>query len=446
MNTKPQVSLITLLLLAISCTPAEIPPAAENGDPAIAFVGVNLVPMDTERVVANQTVVTRDGRIVAVGPVESTDVPGNALRVEGNGMYLMPGMAEMHGHIPEPNEPQQFTEDVLFLYVANGATTVRGMQGAEGQLDLRRRVNAGELVGPNLYLSGSSFNGDDVLTPEAAIEKVRVQKAEGWHLLKVQSGLSLATYDGMVETAHAESMRFGGHVPVDVGLIHAIEAGQETFDHMDGYVEYVADDAGNLDETRLAEVVTRTREAEAWAVPTMAVREVLRGALSVETVRAYPEAQYMPPELIEQWIARVESIFANPDFDPDAPRQLISNRMRVLSSLHQGGVGILLGTDAPQVFSVPGFSIHREMERMVAAGMTPYEVIASGTRNVGEYFQNEDDFGTIEVGKRADLILVEANPLEDVGNIARRAGVMVRGRWLPEADIQERLERIAASY
>ena len=203
---------------------------------------------------ANQTVVTRDGSIVAMGPVEITDVPANALRVAGSGMYLMPGLAEMHGHIPDPEEPQQLTEDVLFLYVANGITTVRGMQGAEGQLDLRRRVNTGELVGPNLYLAGSSFNGDDVLTPEAAIEKVHVQKAEGWHLLKVQSGLSLATYDGMVETAHAESMRFGGHVPADVGLIHAIEAGQETFDHMDGYVEYVADGAGNLDEARLAEV------------------------------------------------------------------------------------------------------------------------------------------------------------------------------------------------
>ena len=142
----------------------------------------------------------------------------------------------------------------------------------------------------------------------------------------------------------------------------------------------------------------------------------------------------------------MESNFANSDFDPAAVRQLIANRMRVLASLHEGGVGVLLGTDAPQVFSVPGFSIHREMERMVAAGMTPYEVIASGTQNVGEYFQDEDHFGTIEVGTRADLILVEANPLDDVSHIARRAGVMVRGQWLSEADIQERLARIAASY
>ncbi len=446
MSTRLHASLIALLVLSVSCTPAETPPAADGGDPGVAFIEVNLVPMDTERVVANQTVVTRDGRIAVVGPAESIEVPANALRVDGDGMYLMPGLAEMHGHIPEPDEPQQFIEDVLFLYVANGVTIVRGMQGAEGQLELRRRVDAGELVGPNLYLAGSSFNGDDVTTPEAAIEKVRAQKEEGWHLLKVQSGLSLATYDGMAETAHAENMRFGGHVPADVGLIHAIEAGQETFDHLDGYVEYVADEEGNLDEARLAEVVTRTREAGARVVPTMAIREVLRGALPVESVRAYPEAQYMPPELVEQWITRVNSIFENPDFDPDTPRQLISNRMQMLSSLHAGGVGVLLGTDAPQVFSVPGFSVHREMDRMVAAGMTPYEVIASGTRSVGEYFSNEDDFGTIEVGNRADLILVEANPLDDVSNIARRAGVMVRGRWLPEAEIQQRLAEIAASY
>ena len=446
MNVKFHVFLTALLVLAVSCAPVETPPAAESGDSTVAFVGVNLVPMDTERVVANQTVVTREGRIIDVGPSEATRVPADAFTVEGNGMYLMPGLAEMHGHIPDPDQPDQFTEDVLFLYVANGVTTVRGMQGAEGQLDLSRRVNGGELIGPNLYLAGSSFNGNDVVTPEAAIEKVRAQKEAGWHLLKVQSGLNLATYDGMAETAHAEGMRFGGHVPADVGLIHAIDAGQETFDHMDGYVAYVADGAGNLDEARLAEVVTRTREAAAWIVPTMALREVLRGALPLEILRAYPEAQYMPPEMVDQWIARVDSIYENPNFDSSAAQRLIANRMRMLSSLHEGGVGILLGTDAPQVFSVPGFSIHREMDRMVAAGMTPYEVIASGTRSVGEYFEDEDQFGTIEVGARADLILVEANPLEDVSHIARRRGVMVRGRWLPEADIQERLARIAASY
>jgi imidazolonepropionase-like amidohydrolase len=127
-------------------------------------------------------------------------------------------------------------------------------------------------------------------------------------------------------------------------------------------------------------------------------------------------------------------------------RNIIDNRMRLLRALSDGGVKILLGSDAPQRFSVPGFSLHREMRRMADAGMQPYDIIKSGSYNVGEYFKDLDDFGTVEPGQRADLILVEANPLDDVVHIARRAGVMVRGQWLPEAEIQSRLEKIAASH
>ena len=445
MRFRLNLAVAVFLPIVIACAPAEVPVVSDT-DPGVAFVGVNLVPMDSERVVADQTVLVRDGRIAVVGPLAETQVPANAVRVEGQGRYLMPGLAEMHGHIPAPNQPRQLTEDVLFLYVANGVTTVRGMQGAAGQLDLRDEVNRGEIVGPNLYLAGPSFNGNAVSTPEEAIERVRAQKAEGWHLLKVQGGLSMDTYDAMAETAREEGIRFGGHVPADVGIVHAISEGQETFDHLDGYEAYLADDNGILDEGLLDEIVTQTRDAGAWAVPTMALWEVLRGTVDPETVRNYSEARYMPPETVDQWTRRVESARSVPASDRAAAEQLIANRMQILKALHDGGVGILLGTDAPQVFSVPGFSIHREMERMVAAGMTPYQVIVTGTRNVGEYFQNEDDFGTIEVGKRADFILVDQNPLEDVDNIAGRAGVMVMGRWYPEVEIQERLTRIAASY
>jgi imidazolonepropionase-like amidohydrolase len=439
------------LALALAIFPAlALPARAQQPAPAAgttAFVNVSVVPMDRERVLQNQTVVVRDGRIVAVGPADRTAVPSGATRVEGRGKYLLPGLAEMHGHVPPPQAPAAFTEDVLFLYVANGITTVRGMLGAPGQLELRERAKRGELVSPNLYLAGPSFNGNSVSSPAQAEQMVRQQKKEGWDLLKVHPGLTRGEYDAMARTARAEKIRFGGHVPEEVGLSHAIEMGQETFDHLDGYLEELeADQGAPLDSAALAALVRKTRAANGWVVPTSALWETLVGAVSLDSLRGFPELRYMPPNMVQNWVAAHEKRLADPQYDSAAARRLARNRVELLRALHQGGVRILMGTDAPQQFSVPGFSLHREMRKMTESGMSPYEVLVTGTRNVGAYFAASDKFGTVAPGQRADLLLVDGNPLEKLDNLARRSGVMVRGRWLSEADIQARLSKIAEGH
>ena len=442
-------ALLGLFLATSACAAPATPEdaATPQEDEVVAFVNVTVIPMDGERTLEGQTVVVRGERIVAVGPADSVEVPDDALTIDGSGKYLMPGLAEMHGHVPPPNRPAQETENVLFLYVANGITTVRGMLGADGQLDLRERANTGQVVSPTLYLAGPSFNGSSVNSPEEAVAKVRRQKAEGWNLLKIHPGLTMEEYDAMARTANEEGIRFGGHVPADVGLMHAIEMGQETFDHIDGYVEYLATvNEEAVDEEALAEAVRRTKEAGAWIVPTMALWETLYGTLSMDELRSYPELKYMPPATVEQWITNVERRQNSSQFDLEASRRVIAARMKVLEALSDGGALILMGTDAPQLFSVPGFSLHRELERMVDAGMSPYDILKSGSTNVGEYFANEDDFGTIEVGKRADLLLVNDNPLDDVAHLQALSGVMVRGRWLSQEAINERLAKIADSY
>jgi imidazolonepropionase-like amidohydrolase len=411
-----------------------------------AFVNVNVIPMDRERVIENQTVIVRDGRIAEIGPANKIKAPDGAMRIDGAGKYLMPGLAEMHGHIPPPSAPKAYTEAVLFLYVANGITTVRGMLGAPNQLELRDRANRGEIVSPTLYLAGPSFNGNSVNSPEQAVSMVRQQKQEGWDLLKVHPGLTRDEYDAMAKTAKEVGIRFAGHIPADVGIVHALEMGQETIDHVDGYIEYLNGDAGPVDEAKLADVVRRTKAAGAWIVPTMALWETLIGYTDLNTLTAMPELKYAPPQQVEQWKTAARNRVNQPNFDRRKAELVATNRMRILKALHEGGARILLGTDAPQQFSVPGFSIHRETALMVKCGFTPYQIIHSGTKNVGDYFKGKDNFGTIEVGKRADLILVEGNPLKDVANIAKRAGVMTRGRWLPESEIRKRLDAIAASW
>jgi imidazolonepropionase-like amidohydrolase len=334
----------------------------------------------------------------------------------------------------------------LFLYLANGITTVRGMLGAEGQLALRERANRGDLLSPTLYLAGPSFRGQTVSSPAQAAQMVREQVAEGWNLLKIHPGLTRAEYDSMALTAADEGIRFGGHVPSDVGIEHAIEMGQETFDHIDGYTVALDAEAGPVDEAALAELVRKTREAGAWIVPTMALWEAIYGTLPIDEMRDYPELEYVPLAMVRQWESYIRGGTSGPDYDPVAAQNVIDNRMRILRALHEGGVRILMGTDAPQAFSVPGFSLHREFPRMAEAGMSPYDILESGTAHVGTYFENEDSFGTVAEGMRADLLLLDADPLEDAANLERIAGVMVRGRWVPRAELDERLEAIRAEH
>ena len=411
----------------------------------VAFENVSVVPMTKDAVLANHTVIVTGDRITAVGPAKTTRVPEGATRVNGQGKFLMPGLAEMHGHIPPPTQPKELIDNVLFLYVAAGVTTVRGMQGAPGQLDLREAAKRGEIVAPNLYLAGPQFSGNAVKSVEDAATRVRQQKSAGWDLLKVQEGLALDVYDSMARTAKEVGIRFGGHVPDTVDVIHALDVGQETFDHIDGYIEHLDGRAKVVDDKALQNLVQRTRKAGAWIVPTMLVWETLQGPVTLESRTSFSELQYLPAAQIAQWTKALETRLKNPQFNAAQAKLHIDNRNKILKALQAGGVRILLGSDAPQQFNVPGFSIHREMKSMADAGIGTYAIVKSGTADVGEYFKAQDSFGTVATGQRADLILVDANPLQNLANMEKRSGVMIRGRWLPAAEIDARLAKIAAA-
>jgi imidazolonepropionase-like amidohydrolase len=437
MSPHPWARAIAAIVLIASARPGAQAPKS------VAFTNVSTLPMTGNQVVPNQTVIVTGDRITAVGPSKTTTVPNGATVVDGQGKFLMPGLGEMHGHIPPPTQPRELIDNVLFLYVAAGVTTVRGMQGAPGQLDLREAAKRGDIIAPNLYLAGPQFGGNTVKSPEDAVARVRQQKSEGWDLLKVQEGLSPAAYDAMAKTAKDVGIRFGGHVPNEVGVLRAIEAGQDTFDHIDGFIEQLDGRAKVVDEKAVQDLAQRTRKAGAWIVPTMVVWETLQGPVTLESRTAWPELRYLPAAQIDQWTKGLGTRLKDPQYNAEQARLHIDNRMRILKALHEGGVGLLLGSDAPQQFNVPGFSLHREMQRMADAGISAYEVVKSGTANVGVYFKDQDRFGTIAAGQRADLILVDANPLQNLANLEKRSGVMVRGRWLPSSEIEARLAKIA---
>jgi imidazolonepropionase-like amidohydrolase len=429
-----------------------VPLAAQQ---AVAFTNVTVIPMDRERTLADQTVIVRDGRIATIGPSSSTQVPNGVRAVDARGKFLMPGLAEMHAHVPGGNAPDEYMQRVLTLYLVNGLTTIRSMLGHPRHLELRAKAEKHEVFSPTVYTTGPSFNGQTAQTVEAGVRMVNEQKQAGYDLLKIHPGIPRVVYDSIAATAHRVGIPFAGHVPADVGVVRALEARQATIDHVDGYIEaLVADDkranAGQsvwfginlvpmLDMSKLPGLVRQTVAARAWIVPTETIMESQCGSTTPAQMAAWPEFKYWPKNQVEQWTNAYNNLRTQASVTPQSCERFIAVRRQIMKALLDGGVKFLLGSDAPQVWNVPGFSTHREAEQMVAAGFTPYQVLESGTRNVAEYFGAANEFGTVAQGKRADLLLLDANPLQNIENTTRIAGVMIRGYWHDRADLDQKL-------
>lgn len=417
------------------------------------FVNVNVVPMTSEIAIPQQTVVTVDGRIAQIDHVDSVPVPKGSTVVDGTDRYLMPGLAEMHAHVTG-TDPRQ-VDRMSTLFVANGITTIRGMLGRPSHLRLRDQFESGEVFGPRLVTSGPSLNGRSVSGATDAARQVREQKAAGYDFIKVHPGLSRDEFVALANTANEIGIPYAGHVPVAAGVREALRSNMATIDHLDGYFAALlpASSGGSggfgglfgvmladeLDVDEIPRIVAATLDAGTWNVPTEVLIEQLIDDTPVVELKRRPEARYVSAETVRGWVATKEAQLSDRTFDPETAALAIELRRRLIYELHKAGAGLLLGSDAPQTFNVPGFSTHRELDALVAAGLTPFEALRTGTVAVAKFLDSNG--GIIAEGKDADMILLDANPLEDIRNAARIHGVMLRGRWLPAIELHSRLER-----
>ncbi len=407
---------------------------AEN----IYIKNVTVLTMDADRTHQNVTVAVSGDRIVYIGPKDGAPLFEYTDHViDGTGKFLMPGLAEMHGHLPSSDWSRERQERILFLYLAGGVTTVRGMLGDPIQFDLRNQIKAGQMDGPTLYLAAPSMNGNSVSSPADGRAKIKRYAAQGWDLQKIHPGLTRAEYDAIADEANKLNFPFGGHVPADVGLEHAVEVGQISLDHMDGYLEMAGGDKREMTEEDFTKMVALTKASGTWVVPTQELFNVLIGGGDVTAMTARPENRYLTPDALASYQRRAANSNAN------ANPLAVKNRNRLLKALADADVNLALGSDAPQLFSVPGFSIWREIESMRDAGLTAAQILKSGTSAPGRYFADKDKFGTITEGARADLILLSEDPRDDVTALFQQVGVMAAGRWHSRAGIDARLDQIA---
>ena len=440
-----------------------------------AFVGVNVIPMDRERLLANQTVVVRNGKIVDIGEATKVKVPQDALRIDGRGKFLIPGLVDMHTHLmSDDNFPDELAPDELRVMVANGVTTCRFMIGTPEQLVLRTRSAKGEIIAPTIYsasphLTGKKQGNDFVVTnPEEARDAVRKSKAAGYDFIKITTFLPSLLYETAVDEAAKQNIRVVGHADSRFVTVPRAWKARQQIEHLDGYLEMLLrDDApikgsvsdiyiynpknwdsfDYIDETKIAWAAKMTVASNPYVNPTQHFMKNTFGLpRSEDSIRAQPDFKFYPSKVQQQWLDFYKNNKMLQQVSLEKRARWIELRNKLIKAIHDEGGKIMAGSDTPEFLFLYGFSMHRELKALADAGLSNYAALAAGTRNPHEYLGSIKRSGTIEKGKNADLILLDANPLYDIANTEKRSGVMLKGKYYSQAEMNGWLDEIASRF
>ena len=413
----------------------------------------------------HQTVIVRDGKIEAIQLSIhgfAGKLPGT--HVDGSGKFLIPGLWDMHVHMVFGDWFPRGKEITLPLFIANGITGVRDMGGElEVLQQWRKEITTGTVIGPRIVMSGPMLDGPQprfpssiaIKTPEDGRRAVDDLNRRGADFIKLQSLIPRQAVFAIAEEAKKQGLSFVGHVPDSVRASEASNAGQKSFEHLIGIFEGsspLEDEfikgakaekqfLASYDPKRAAALFALLAKNQTWQCPTLVWER--GGNLIDQTDFAHDaRAKYVPAFWKDvTWKRFTEEI--EKDFNTDdlpTREHFVEKELQVVNAMHRAGIRFLAGTDTPPgVYIFPGFSLHEELQRFVAAGFTPMEALQAATLNPAKFFAMEDLLGTIETGKFADLVMLDANPLEDIGNTQKIRAVFVNGRYLPRVELDRML-------
>ncbi len=451
-------------------------------DPRLfAITNVTVIPMDTERVIANQTVIINKEKITAIGSADQILIPKNAQLINGMGKYLIPGLFDMHIHI------EKGRENSLVLYLANGVTTVRNMHGSPWHLELRERLANKEVLGPRFFTtSPTTFIVRLENTPEAAEKFVTDQKNAGYDAIKMYGtrpdyAMSPETYHRFMETAKKLRIRVVGHTPRELPFQTVLDEGQASVDHAEE-IYYVfppiIEKMGRIAAFQFGKLTLEEYRKLSPEFPDL-TREILPlikklaqdvkrsgividpGLVTYETIVRQIGSEF--PTMVEdsrmRYVYPLQRLYAGPGFNSYQGRwsdrlnemralqsYLLELQKLMVSEFYKAGVPMMAGTDATLPFVVEGFSLHDELQELVDAGFTPYDALRSATVTPAKFLEIGDTVGTVAVGKNADLVLLDANPMTDIKNTRKISGVLAGGNWFSKTAIDQSLENLASSY
>jgi imidazolonepropionase-like amidohydrolase len=424
-----------------------------------AITGASVVPMTRDTVLRDMTIVVRDGRIQALGPTRTTQVPAGARRIDGRGRFVLPGLADMHTHLfADGPVPDSAGAAELEVILANGVTVIRLMIGTPEHLALRKEIEAGRVMGPRLWIASPQLTGGEtenamvVRSPEEARAAVSRAAEAGYDFIKLTLDLSPEVYDAIVREAAGRRIPVVGHVDPRVGVARALAAGQH-IEHLDNYMESVLADSApsrvsvsdmglfraknwetldHVDDRKIAQIAGATARSGTFTSATLSIFKLAFGIGETdEAIQSRPDWQHMPAAWRRGYMNARQRFWSNP---PTAARRAryVEVRNKLVKAIADSGGRIMAGSDSPEWLHVYGFALHRELEALVGAGLTPFQALQAATVHPAA-FLGDKEWGTLEPGKRADLVLLGANPLQDIRNTTRIEAVMRNGRWLDRA-------------
>ena len=435
---------LALFAITIACTAAAAPTAT-------AFVHVNVVPMDRERVLLDQTVIVEGALIKAVG--HDLPVPANAQVIDGTGKYLSPGLSDMHTHSESREE--------MKVYLANGVTSLLNLGGASSDFVDQRvpLLNRAERAGPHVYVAlridGTPQYGQLVVrTPAEGRAVVRLARSNGYQFIKVYNNLSAKTYAAVADEARRQGLGIAGHYVRALTLADELKPGHVLVAHLEElmYGLFRPGDADPLappSAAVIAKAADILKASRAFVVADLGTFQTIAAQWGRPAVASAmfnrPEARYVPPGWRLDW-QRGDYTQKSGSLERRAAFEA-----RLAKGLSDAKIPLLAGTDAPTIPGIyPGFSLHDDLDSLVAAGLTRFEALSTATRTAGEYIRasikGAEPFGEVKEGYRADMILSDRNPLDDLRTLRQPRGVMAGGRYYPAGELGSMLGSVASDY
>lgn len=422
--------------------------------PVLAITHVTVIPMTKEnKVIEDATIVIADNRIASINGA----IPASAVIIEGRGKWLIPGLIDMHVHgladgdfsnrYPTKGATLLFnTQDLMTPYVANGVTAIFELSARAEHLAQRNEILRGSVIGPRMALAalidGGTAAGRVANTPEDGRQTVRLAKNDGYDFIKVYSQLNVETFKAIVDEAAKQGMKVIGHIPN--AFQGRLEEAFVPNYAMVAHAEEFAKNTKDFSEGDVARFAKLSKENGTWLTPTLTVIErTLDQARSLDSIRMLEGFPYVHPLIQDKWLTANVANQSSTSQSIHRLEKIADFNTRLVRAFKQAGVPMVAGTDAGSAGVVWGFSLHDELELLVQAGLTPEEALTSATRLPATWLGIDSMIGTVETGKRADLLLLEANPLQDIHNARKIAGVFFDGRWIPKETIQVMLADLA---